>query len=610
MKTYILAKATSISQEGPGWAYIVLSEIVVNLRTSIIAIYLLVSFGFAWSTLSAQSGHFDADVDARVRQYLTAQRIVWQSDTNHIIDATNLLSRGNGQADLVGKNLCILMGNRELTPSILLDFGRELHGGIQVVSGMFEGKDPVRIKITLGESVSEAMSRVGQSTATNDHAMREFELEVPWLGKVEVGNSGFRFARIDLLDVDRVLKIKEIRAISIFRDIPYVGSFRCSDTLLNRIWHTGAYTVHLNMQEFLWDGIKRDRLVWVGDMHPEIMTILSVFGDNEVVPKSLDLIRDITDLPHWMNGISAYSMWWILIHHEWYMHTGDLPYLRKNLDYMFALLDALQEKVDENGMESLDGTRFLDWPTSPNEAAIHAGLQSLMIMSFQKGVDIAKLFGVVARAEDYQHTLTRLMSHIPDPNQNKSAAALLALSGLQEAEHINAKYLSIDPYKDISTFYGYYVLEARALAGDYAAAMDLIREYWGAMIQLGATTFWEDFDLAWMKDAARIDQLTPQGKVDVHATYGDYCYVGLRHSLCHGWASGPTAWLSRHVLGVKVIEPGCKRVEIQPNLGDLGWVEGTYPTPLGPIKIKHVRIGDGSIESSIQAPEGVEVLVK
>ena len=54
-----------------------------------------------------------------------------------------------------------------------------------------------------------------------------------------------------------------------------------------------SYTVHLNMQEYLWDGIKRDRLVWVGDMHPEVMTIHTVFGENEVVRKSLDFAKTL-----------------------------------------------------------------------------------------------------------------------------------------------------------------------------------------------------------------------------------------------------------------------------------------------------------------------------
>jgi alpha-L-rhamnosidase len=103
------------------------------------------------------------------------------------------------------------------------------------------------------------------------------------------------------------LPIRSIRAIARFRDIPYLGSFHSSSERLNKIWETGAYTVHLNMQEYLWDGIKRDRLVWLGDVHPEVMTINNVFGDQEVVRKSLDFGRDTTPLPGWMNGMSSYS---------------------------------------------------------------------------------------------------------------------------------------------------------------------------------------------------------------------------------------------------------------------------------------------------------------
>lgn len=40
---------------------------------------------------------------------------------------------------------------------------------------------------------------------------------------------------------------------------------------------------------------------------------------------------------------------------------------------------------------------------------------------------------------------------------------------------------------------GYYILTARAMAGDYEGCLEAIREYWGGMLSLGATTFWEDF---------------------------------------------------------------------------------------------------------------------
>ena len=103
-------------------------------------------------------------------------------------------------------------------------------------------------------------------------------MEIPRDGMIEIGNTGFRFVRLDLLQNNATISLKEISAILRYRDIPYLGSFECNDQRLNKIWITGAYTVHLNMQEFLWDGIKRDRVVWLGDMHPELMTI-SVFSD-------------------------------------------------------------------------------------------------------------------------------------------------------------------------------------------------------------------------------------------------------------------------------------------------------------------------------------------
>lgn len=548
--------------------------------------------------------------DKFLRTYISPTRIVWQSDStgNFIKNAPKLLEAGNGQADLVTQDLCILKNSDTENSAILLDFGREIHGGIQLVTGMHSVNAPVKVRITLGESVSEAMSSVASTSATNDHAIREFEIILPWLGSIEVGNSGFRFARIELLEPHKELKLKEMRAIAINRDILWKGSFKSSDELLNKIWQTGAYTVYLNMQNYLWDGIKRDRLVWVGDMHPEIMTILAVFGYNEVVPKSLDLIRDITKLPEYMNGISSYSMWWIQIQYQWFLNNGDLKYLESNKDYIFATLELLKSKIDTNGIEKLDGMRFLDWPTTPNEKAVHAGLQALMLNTFYSGQKIALALGNKQKAQEYTETIKLLKSHIPDPNNSKASAAMLALSGLANATDINNQYLSNNPTNDLSTFYGYYILQAKAMANDYEGAFDIIRKYWGGMISLGATTFWEDFDINWLNNAARIDQITLPGKTDVHSTYGNYCYKGLRNSLCHGWASGPTAWLSEYVLGITIVEPGCKTIKIAPHLNDLDWVEGTYPTPMGMLYVRHEKTKNNSIKTTIKAPRGIKII--
>lgn len=560
--------------------------------------------------------------DTRIREYITPVRIVWQQNTDLVRGVDNLFVGGNGQADLVNAHICVMRSENGRKPSILLDFGKEIQGGIQIVTGMPASQTPKTVRVRFGESVSEAMCEIdGKNGASNDHAIRDFEMKLPWLGVAEVGNSGFRFARIDMVDDNTELHIKEIRAISVYRDILYKGSFLSNDERLNKIWQTGAYTVHLNMQEYLWDGVKRDRLVWVGDMHPEVMTINSVFGYNEVVPKTLSFISEVTALPSWMNGMSSYSIWWLLIQRDWFYYQGDLDYLKSQKDYIIKLVRHLMNFVDDRGIEKLDGMRFLDWPSSESPETINAGLQSMMVMAMEAGNELCMVLGETELAEKAVKLSEKMrkasksvrkayLKSVKDPSSAgmKQGAALMVLAGLMDAEEANKNIISVKGAHGFSTFYGYYMLKAMAKAGDYKGAIDIIRDYWGAMLDLGATTFWEDFDLDWLPDAARIDEIVPEGKKDIHGDFGAYCYKKFRHSFCHGWASGPTSWLSEYVLGVQVVEPGCKVVRIVPHLGDLKWVKGTFPTPYGIISISHKLDSNGKVITKVDAPSEVQVL--
>lgn len=530
------------------------------------------------------------------------ERIVWKSEKG-VSNDQGLLQPHSGQAVLKEPKPPLVL---EPGAALVIDFGVEITGSIEIFTTLAKSKNMPSLRVRFGESVAETMAEIGERGAQNDHALRDMTVKIPWLGKTTLGPSGFRFVRIDNVDKQISAELSHIQAILTIRDIPYIGSFKSSDDRLNKIWETGAYTVHLNMQEYLWDGIKRDRLVWLGDMHPEVSVISSVFGYNEVVPKSLDLIRDVTPVKDWMNGISSYSMWWIIIHEDWYMQNGNLEYLKEQQPYMTALLKRLATYVGEDGKENLDGQRFLDWPTADNPVAVHEGLQAMMTLTMESGARIATIYGDLETAKLCANNASKLRGHTPESSGRKSPAALLSLAGLRDSTDVSDNVLKKDGPKDLSTFYGFYVLNALAKTGDIGTGIDFISQYWGGMLDIGATTFWEDFDLSWLENASRIDEVVPEEKKDIHGDYGAYCYVGFRHSFAHGWAGGPTAWLSKNVLGITPIAPGCAKVKITPNLGDLKWVEGTYPTPKGPIKVRHEKQPDGSIKSNIVLPEGIE----
>ncbi len=228
-----------------------------------------------------------------VHKYLTPVRIVWTSDNNsgtEVINRESILKPGNGQADQQGKTTYLtLVSNNTSKPGIILDFGREIQGGLQLVATLVNSNPAGRVRLRFGESVAETCSELSVEGKTaagwaygsyNDHGMRDFEVTLPIGGVKETGPTGFRFVRIDLIGPNKKLELKEISAVFVYRDIPYLGSFKSNDERLNDIWMTGAYTVHLNMQEYLIEGLKRDRLVWAGDMYPEILAVNDVFGYN------------------------------------------------------------------------------------------------------------------------------------------------------------------------------------------------------------------------------------------------------------------------------------------------------------------------------------------
>jgi len=535
-------------------------------------------------------------------------RILWQSEEG-VANAVSLLAPKPGQVVLSDPlPPCTLTASEGGPAGILIDFGRELQGHVELFTPMTPSQTPVPVRVRFGESASEAMADLGgEQNAQNDHAIRDQVVKLPWLGGKTIGPSGFRFVRIDAIDPEHPVQLAEVRAVLGIRDVPRLGSFRCSDERLTRIWEVGADTVQLCMQDYLWDGIKRDRLVWIGDMHPEVSTIHAVFGFNDVVTRSLDLTRDVTPVEQWMNGISSYSMWWVLIHEDLWRHHGNREYLAAQQPYLGQLLERLAALVGPDGKEQIDGMRFLDWPSSPNKEGVTAGLQGLLVMTLESGSRLMEVLGDARVAGVCRDAAARAKQVVPDDNGSKSGASLQVLAGMRDAEATAAEVLLPGGADGVSTFYGLYVLEALAEAGETEAALNLIRQYWGGMLDLGATSFWEDFNLSWTENAAPIDELVPEGKADIHGDFGDYCYEGFRHSLCHGWASGPTSWLSRHVLGITPLEPGFARVRIAPDLGDLEWAEGSYPTPHGPVHVRHERQADGSIVSQVSAPDSIAV---
>ena len=554
--------------------------------------------------------------DTRRRRYLNPAKII--SVTGDVRNPELLLKVKSLQIGLNEPDVTVFKSNPEQNAAVVLDFGRELHGGVRLMTARLkadhgsEREDNLTerfpmVRITFGESVAETVAGIGERNATNDHAIRDLTVPISFLSDQEYGQTGFRFVRIELLTPGVEVTFKSILAVMIYRELSYQGSFECSDELVNRIYDTSAYTCHLNVQNMVWDGIKRDRLVWIGDMHPETKTICAVFGELKTLEDSLEFVRDQTPVSTWMNGIPSYSMWWLIILQELYRHNGRTAFLDRQRDYVTALLTRLCRIIHEDGSDEI-GFYFFDWPSS-NVPGQVTGVRGILRLALNAGIELAGVYGDERMAADCAAARKRLDCGAEDPHELKSAAAFLALSGVEDAKKIAETKLLPGGAHGMSTFLAYYVLKAASLGGHTQEALDMMREYYGAMLDLGATSFWEDFNLDWIGDgAARIDAPVPEGANDIHGDHGAYCYVGLRHSLAHGWSSGPVSFLAESVLGIEILEPGCRKMRVRPELCDLTWAKGTYPTPYGKICVSAVKNADGSVTTEVEAPAEVEIV--
>ena len=465
--------------------------------------------------------------------------------------------------------------------SLLLDFGSSFHGGVRLNVGSSGGC----LRVKFGESVSEAVGASNQ-----DCSRRDAVLELPICGTLEYGNTVFRFVEI-VNEGEKPVSFFNVMGVALECDLETTGFFDSSDARLNEIWRTAVRTVHLCMQDYLYDGAKRDRIVWMGDMHPEIKGVLCAFSDISIIRDSFEFLMAQAGPEEPMNNIYTYSCWFIISVWDYFLATGDRDFLEKHADYFERMLIRYTSFIGGDGAETVPERRFLDWPNNDDPAAKHAGIQALMLWMMQAGEKILRELGretapVVAARE-------KLLRHIPDPAGRKAPAALMTLTRLADRSDV----LRRDPFRDVSTFYGYYMLQAQPTP----SALELIRRYWGGMLDLGATSFWEDFDLSWSVNAGRIDELPVPGKADIHADFGAHCYKGLRHSLSHGWSCGPAPFLSERVLGVRFLAPGGTKVAIRPDLGDLAFVRGGVPTPRGVITVEADRSG----KCEISLPDGV-----
>lgn len=516
----------------------------------------------------------------------------------------NFLTNRDEIASFGNDNLIRMKNESGIKSYVILDFGKEICGGVRIVTTIVKGLT-TKIRLVFGESVSEAMSSIGEKGATNHHSPRDFNAMISNLSTLEFGRTGFRFVKIELEEENAEVAFKSVIGLCSLPEEKIIGEIETDDELLNKILETAVYTCTLNMQDgYFLDGIKRDRLVWSGDMYAEIKTALYSFGVTSHMRRSLDFVKATTPDGFWMNNIPSYDAWWVINVCEYYNCSGDSAYLAKNLKNMNAAMKELDACIDEGGTMDFGKTGrklglhefFLDWSTDGTKDAV-TGTALLILYAARIFRETAKDSACGATICSIERKLSR---YLCEETAKKQIAAFQVLCGKQ-SDGLK-RLLEKDGASGFSTFMSYFILKALIVSGS-DRTVDYIKEYYGGMLSRGATAFWEDFDISWLDGSGRIDEIPAPDKKDLHADYGQFCYKGLRHSLCHGWSSGVLPFFIEEIIGLKILEPGFKKVAVRPDPGSLKYIAAKIPTPYG---VMSIEIKNG--RTDVVVPNGITLV--
>jgi hypothetical protein len=490
---------------------------------------------------------------------------------------------------------------RDEDPFLVLDLGRESDGRLEIVS---DSAAPMKLELQFGESREEAI---------NEPYLGADPIVVPPMATVYGPKSAFRYAVVRFIAGTSPLRFKAIRLDSTYYPVQYSGSFESSDPLLNRIWQVGAYTSHLSMQDDIWDAPKRDRGRWMGDLDVSGRVIDTVFADHFLMQETMNrLMADAGKPVHGdVNGIPGYSAFWVMGQADYYRHIGDRAYLESIREPLSELLDYMETELDNRPVfaNTHKSWPFVDWSPDLNGDTPEARRATTLefAKAFAEGAWLLGEAGDSAGASKFRDEAASLkraaQQYLLDSSSGTFGTrwetnAMAIFSGVADAAETSAiwdKVLSKPRGFMITPYYNAYVITAMAESGHRKEALDWIREFWGGMIQEGATSFWEAYDPDW-----------PKGNFheSLQADNGQGYYV----SLCHGWSSGPTSWLTEQVLGIQPQAAGFSKVSIRPDLAGIEWARGAEPTPHGPIKVD-LRSGTDGLEATLDLPDGVDAEV-
>ena len=429
---------------------------------------------------------------------------------------------------------------------------------------------------------------------------------------------GFRWVSVEgLPGLDESM----IEAVSIYNDVDTGSFFECGSMLANAIQRIVLQTERDNIHHILTDCPQRDeRQGWMNDATVRFEETPYNFDTGRIFPK---IISDIIDAQSGDGAITCTAPFvfggrpadpvcssFLVAGMQNLMHRGDIETVRRAYPAFRAWNECLASLAAENG--GIVGlTRYGDWagpadcctdPNGANSAVTPGELMStgFHFHNYRLLAEMARRLGMPEEAEKQLEGAEKVReaflkkwwdaeSGTVATGSQACQAFALWLGILPEqgralaARRMHEAVISAGTRITTGNLCTRYLLDMLAEYGYTDTAWELVtrEEYpsWGYMLQNGATTVWERFEL---KEDGGMNSHN-------HPMYGALGY-----------------WFYAYLVGVKPTEPGWRRFAVKPFIPEkLTFAEAKVVTVSGDVRVKWIK-RYGQLILTVDVPFGCE----
>src|SRR3989339_121801 len=437
----------------------------------------------------------------------------------------------------------------------------------------------------------------------------------------------FRYVEIENLACPiREVSVKRMMYTCCFNDT--ASYFSCNDTILNQVWELCKYSIKATSFCGVYVDGDRERIPYEAD------AFINQLG-HYCVDNHYGMARNTNEYfmrhPTWPTEWLLHT---VLLFYFDFLYTGDTEPLRKHyealkvktltdLEREDGLITSQSEKVDDVFMRKLGFENekqrirdIVDWPPSQSETSwklaapegerdgyemkeINTVVNAFYYQNMKLMAEIATALGREGDAALFQKKASRVAATINAILFNKNEgvyidgvnsthaslhAYMIPLAfGLVPAEHVKAVAGFIKSRGMACSVYGaQYLLEGLYKAGEAEYALSLMTAThdrgWYNMIKTGSTITMEAWDMKYKPNA----------------------------DLNHAWGTAPANIIPRYLWGIRPIEPGQKKIIINPQLATLTESKIKVPFKDGAIIAEYKK--DGSIEKyAFTIPQNMNV---